>query len=542
MAESKNNNSKKWATAPGIIAGKPSGLDKESKHPFRSVRFQTWVYFFLLAVLTLIVLWIFQLLFYKSAYNRMKKQEVERLGEKIISKYPGGPGDKEYDKFLRQIAFNNGLNIVIFCMQTTPGECIDGDCYSSELGFKAEYISSQFNDADFPNKGLIPVDDPRIIDGWEDFYTYIRENERWSYVKTVERGQYLYYGARLDSDGYLYMATPMQALETSVSVMSDQMLVSSLLCLVLSIVVSYFISQRITKPITEFSQVARKLGEGDYTVRFDGNGYTEIENLAETLNFATEEIGKTEQLRRDFLANVSHDLRTPLTMVKAYAEMIRDISGSDACKRTQHSQVIIDEADRLTGLVNDILNLSKLQSGTETLQSEPVALDTLVKIVIERFDVYRTRDGYLFPFETQGNCTAYGDSNRLEQVLYNLIGNAISHIGENKTVRVSVVGDGASVRVSVRDYGSGIAPEELDKVWDRYYRSGQNKRNLVGSGLGLSIVKSILTAHNARYGVSSRLGEGTEFWFELDAVQSAALPAATAEDKAEPKKHRKTKN
>ena len=317
-------------------------------------------------------------------------------------------------------------------------------------------------------------------------------------------------------------------------------MIATVVCLVASVVVSFFISDRITKPITEFSRVAKKLSAGDYSVRFKGNGYTEIENLADTLNTATVEFGKTEQLRRDFLANVGHDLRTPLTMVKAYAEMIRDISGSDELKRNQHSQVIIDEADRLTGLVNDILNLSKLQSGTDALELRSTDLRVLAKMVVERFSVYSERDGYTFRFEADEDCCAYCDSKRIEQVIYNLIGNAVSYTG-NKTVDIRVSRVENKVRASVRDYGSGIAPEDLDKVWDRYYRANQSKRAVVGSGLGLSIVKNILTLHKAEFGVSSRLGEGTEFWFELSAAtpaEAAELPAP-AETPAKKKRGRK---
>lgn len=468
----------------------------------------------------LFVLWLFQALFFKMSYGKMKKLEVERLGDKIISKYPG-VGDKEYDAYLEETAYNNGLKIVVFRAKEEYEGCEAGD-----VKFKAEYISSQFNAGNFNDSEL---GDSRVIDGWENFYSRIKNTDKCCFTENTKHGTYLFYGARLDdSGGYLYMTTPVQALDSTVSIMNNQLLFSSIVCLLLSIIVSYFISSRITKPIAEFSRVARKLGEGDYTVRFEGSGYTEIDNLAETLNYATDEIGKTEQMRRDFLANVSHDLRTPLTMVKAYAEMIRDISGSDKVKRSQHSQVIIDEADRLTGLVNDILNLSKLQSGTETLTLTSVDMVSLVRTVFERCDIYASRDGYVFELIADGECAAVGDYKRLEQVIYNLVGNAISYTGESKKVCVSVKDCGEKIRVSVRDFGAGIAPEELDKVWERYYRANQNRRNVVGSGLGLSIVKSILVSHGARYGVTSTLGEGTEFWFELDSA-SDYIPASAAE-------------
>lgn len=476
----------------------------------RSVRFRTWTYFFLLAALTLFILWLFQLLFFKSAYRAMKRQEIEKIGAAIEEKYPGNAGDEAYDLYLHKTAMKNGLNVIVFRAK----EAFEG-CSAQDVTFAAEYVSSQFNAGELIHQGLIPINDARIINDWGKFYTELRQRPQISYFTEINGGSYLVYGAQMDNGSCLYLAGACVPIDSTISVMTDQLILATVVCLVLSVMISWIISDRITKPVTEFSQVARRLARGDYSVRFTGNGYTELEDLADTLNYATEEIGKTEQMRRDFLANVGHDLRTPLTMVKAYAEMIRDISGSDEIKRTQHSQVIIDEADRLTGLVNDILHLSKLQSGIEALQNGDVDLGTLARIVLERFDVYAERDGYVFRFSSEGECTAYGDRKRLEQVIYNLVGNAVSHTGENKTVLTHVKGDDDKVRVSVRDFGAGIAEEDLDKIWERYYRANQSKRNVVGSGLGLSIVKSILTAHDATYGVSSRVGEGTEIWFEL---------------------------
>ena len=121
------------------------------------------------------------------------------------------------------------------------------------------------------------------------------------------------------------------------------------------------------------------------------------------------------------------------------------------------------------------------------------------------------------------------------------MGNALNYTGESKTVKITAKGNGEKVRVTVRDYGSGIAPEELDKVWERYYRANQNRRNVVGSGLGLSIVKSVLTAHNAEFGVSSNLGEGTEFWFELKAVCADLPESKNEQEKSGGRKNREHK-
>lgn len=483
----------------------------KKKRALRSVRIQTWMYFFLLAAFALFILWLFQFLFFKSAYRNAKKRDAEALSKSIAEKYPNADGDEEFSRYLHAETFKNGSSIIVFRVEEK-----DGNRSPCDVCFTAEYMSSQFNVSELFNQGLLPADNPEVILDWEGFYGDLQRKGKVSFIKNTQSASYFVYGSKLNNEGScLYMATPYTPIESTVSVMADQLLIATAVCLALSVIVSYFISNRITNPITEFSRVARKLAQGDYSVRFKGNGYSEIDNLAQTLNYATEEIGKTEQLRRDFLANVSHDLRTPLTMVKAYAELIRDLSGNDEVKRTQHSQIIIDEADRLTSLVDDILDLSKLQAGTVNIEMADVDMSALVKTVLERFYVYADSDGYSFEFEDSGNCVCRGDEKRLEQVVYNLVDNAISHTGDSKKIKVTAVNKGKKVRIAVRDYGKGIAPDELDKVWERYYRNNQSKRNVVGSGIGLSIVKSVLISHNAEFGVDSTLGEGTEFWFEL---------------------------
>ena len=489
----------------------------------RSIRFKTWVYFFLLAAIVLIILWLVQLVFFKAYYQSMKKAQIERVGDAMTQAFPGGPDDEEFREQVLATAFSDDVNIVVFTARyEVQAERVELNA------FHAEYVS--FLPEKEEGEALINFDNPKLIDDYPTFLRMASANDRFTYLYNApRRGSYLVYGAHLKNNYYLYINTTLAPVDSTTSILANQLIMVTGICLLLSIVLSYFISSHITRPISEFSRVAQKLAKGDYTVRFEGNGYTEIEDLAETLNYATEEMGKTEALRRDFLANVSHDLRTPLTMVKAYAEMIRDISGSDEVKRAEHSQVIIDEADRLTALVNDILNLSKLQAGTEELACEPFDMGQLMRSVTERFDGYVTRDGYCFVSDIDEGCVVTADSRRIEQVLYNLMGNAINYAGEDKKIYLFVRKEQDRVSVGIADGGKGIAPDEIDAVWERYYRASQRKRGVVGTGLGLSIVKNILMAHKAEYGVKSRVGEGTLFWFSLPAVsQESSVPQLAA--------------
>ena len=170
-------------------------------------------------------------------------------------------------------------------------------------------------------------------------------------------------------DIYLYVNYSTQLAEAALSSMRVQLIAIAILVIFLALVLSALLSLWLTKPIKRITRAAKRMAGGDFSVNFKGEySYAEMDALAETLDYAKEEIGKSDSLQKEVLANVTHDLKTPLTMIKAYASMIQEISGADPEKRAKHTQVIIDESDRLTSLVNDILNISKIRSGMDTLK------------------------------------------------------------------------------------------------------------------------------------------------------------------------------
>ena len=219
---------------------------------------------------------------------------------------------------------------------------------------------------------------------------------------------------------------------------------------------------------------------------------------------------------KDLIANVSHDLKTPLTMVRSYAEMIRDLSGDNPVKRNAHLQTIIDETERLNQLVSDMATISSMQTHKVILERAIFDLGAAAATILSSYDILSEQEGYKFIFNSPKECFAYGDENKIKQVIANLVNNAVKYCGEDKVVILSIRRSGKRYRVEVTDHGPGIAQNELPHVWDRYYKTSTNYvRRTEGSGLGLSIVKEILTLHHANYGVSSKLGRGTTFWFEI---------------------------
>jgi len=318
------------------------------------------------------------------------------------------------------------------------------------------------------------------------------------------------------------LLSPVEATEKTVRLI---LLAVSLLMILLASIIASIISRQLSRPIQKMSDSAIRLAKSDYSVKFPESRIRELSTLSDTLNYATEELQKTDRLQMELVANVSHDLRTPLTMIKGYAEVMQDIPGEST---RENLQVIIDETERLTGLVNDLLETSRMQAGMMELRKTEYNLTASIQSVLERYNKLIEKEGYTIDFIPAGDIFVDADEEKIFQVIYNLINNALNYTGDDRKVTVScTLGekefDGEKkpcVTVEVRDSGAGILPEDLPHVWDRYYRSNEtHKRAKIGSGIGLSIVRACMELHHALYGVESHENEGSVFWFSLPVIQ-----------------------
>ena len=314
------------------------------------------------------------------------------------------------------------------------------------------------------------------------------------------------------------MVTPVS---TVISTLHMQLVIVSLIFIVFSLVLSFIVSRRISRPLGEINENVKLLARQNYGVEFNSSGYLEAKELSDTLNLTRQELIKADNLRQELIANISHDLRTPLTMITGYAEVMRDLPGENT---PENVQVIIDEANRLTSLVNDMLDLSKLQAGAIEIQREEFSLTDSISDIFTRYAKLREQEGYDIKFISDKNAYVYADQIKIGQVVYNFVNNAINHCGEDKTVIVTQKTSEKRVRVEVTDHGEGIDAEKLKYIWDRYYKVDKShKRGVIGTGLGLSIVKNILDLHGARYGVKSKPGNGSTFWFELEVTRTESF-------------------
>ena len=461
----------------------------------RSIKFRLWIYFAAIGLSVVAFIWFLQIFFMNNYYEEMKIREVVRVATSISHAYQ--LGDEDLTAYIQELSVSNDFYVM---MESQNGLLLFSPEQESRVPLSLYFEKTpKLKDLLLSSDGA-PVSF-KISTGFEKYKT-------------------LAYGSQiLDADGNeanLYIFSPLYPVSSTVSILRHQLFYVTALTLVLAFTLAIYFANRISKPIKSMTDTAKEMGKGNYDVKFDVKSYSEINNLAETLNSAAYELGMADNRMKDLIANVSHDLKTPLTMVRSYAEMIRDLSGDNPVKRNAHLQVIIDETERLNQLVCDMATISAMQTHKTVLERGIFDLGTATATILSSFDILSEQEDYNFIFHAQKDCLAYGDENKIKQVIANLVNNAVKYCGEDKEIIVNIRRVGKKLRVEVADHGPGISQEELPHVWDRYYKTSTNYvRPTEGSGLGLSIVKGILTLHHANYGVNSKVGKGTTFWFEL---------------------------
>lgn len=329
----------------------------------------------------------------------------------------------------------------------------------------------------------------------------------------------------LSDDGKygVIVSTSLAQISTAAEVLRTILVPLALVLLVLDLFSAMLFSRWFTRPIERLSTGAQEIASGNYDVQISVVHRDEIGRLAEDFNHMAAEVKRSDQLEKDILANVSHDLRTPLTLIKGYAETVRDLTGDDAEKRTEQCNIIVDETDRLSALVNSVMELSKVQNGSEKPNLVDFDMSALCFEVAGRYDALCDQNHWTLRLEADHAAPVSADPAMMERVLHNLLGNAFHHIGEDGVVVLRVLPLEKGCRVEVEDHGPGIPPEDLPHLFDRYYRARQDAGK-TGTGLGLSITKAILQQHGFAFGVDSAVGQGSTFWFTMQDTRTQANP------------------
>lgn len=474
------------------------------KNKSSSLKIKVFGYFAAFTGIMLVLLWLLQTVFLQQIYQSIKISSVKECAESaagnIDENYISGLCDR-YDVCIR---------IVDNCLMDCVNSHENQNCILHRLNYP---ILKQIYKVTLKSGGkrlfnITPVyNDPGVM---TDFSSMSKVDTSDTTVTIIF--------AMLSETKLIMIESTISPVGATIDTLRIELYWVTGILIAIGFILALILSRKTARPIEKLNSQAKLLAKGNYNTDFTIEGYKEVEELGDTLNTAEEELSKVEKLRRELLANISHDLRTPLTMISGYAEVMRDIPGEQT---PENIQVIIDESTRLTSLVNDILDISKLQVGAQKLELTEYCITDQVSQILGRYSKLIDQSGYKIEFIFDKKIEISADKNKIEQVIYNLINNAVNYTGEDKTVKIYQKDKGSCVRLEVCDSGSGIEADKLKYIWDRYYKLDKtHKRAQIGTGLGLSIVRGVIELHNGRYGVSSRIGKGSVFWFEIDKNKS----------------------
>lgn len=455
-----------------------------------------WFSFLLFSVILILIFTLLNSHLMISQYRQREEENLSEAGSLLKRMLLGREEDDVLNGILLSIANQYSINAYLF---RTEGDSVliypeVGSSYTEEYKRIYQMVDEQFQNVNDSSRDQVRI-------------TFSSKNDA-GYATIIDLGK---------EECYLYLTSSFEHFNIMLRETRWLSLIMAIFALTLSVVISGFVSMVITKPVTSVTERAKAMARGEYDESFQ-KGYfcTELNDLSQALDYASSEISKSDRIQKELIANVSHDFKTPLTMIKAYASMIQEISGDDPIKRQKHTQIIIDEADRLAALVADVLDLSRLQAGVDSCESSVFNLSEEVYLVAGRFDYLTELYGYQIVIDIDEDLYTYAEKERTEQVLYNLIGNAVNYTGDDKQVKILLKKREGGSHFEVSDTGKGIPPEQINTIWERYYRSTEShKRPVKGTGLGLAIVKSVLLKQGIPFGVESKVGEGTCFWVDF---------------------------
>ncbi len=481
---------------------------EHASRPLPGIRQKMMIFLVVFVCFILAMLWICQIFLLNDFYRFFKTRSANKAAETVVSHLDS----EDLESTLNQLAVQNGLCILLLDEKLNTVYSAEGQSFCIIHTARSRDLHWWCSRA--PEDGTAQLDQFDMTSPFEMDQPGGRQRER-----DRERGsQVLLYVRRITlpdgGSGYLLLNAVISPVDATVSTLKSQLIIITVIVLVGAVLLAFLLSRNFSRPIIETTTNARELSHSRFTRARHADSYREIHELNDTLEKAAQELSQVEHLQHELIANISHDLRTPLTMIGGYAEIMRDLPGEVTA---ENMQVIIDETGRLSTLVNELLDFSRMEAGMTTLNRQPFSLTDTVQGIVSRCATLLAKDGYIIRFDPAENLTVIADEGRIEQVVYNLVNNALTYTGEDKTVCLVQSLHEGRARLEVRDSGKGIPEEELPLIWNRYYRAKEShKRAVQGSGLGLSIVRTILENHGAPYGVTSKQGEGTCFWFELE--------------------------
>lgn len=348
---------------------------------------------------------------------------------------------------------------------------------------------------------------------------------------------YLDMWGMLDNNNVFLIRLPMAGISDSIQISNMFYLYTGMIVVAISILAIWFLSQRLTKPLEELTDISIRMSNLDFNAKYESGGEDEIGVLGQNFNKMSKELEQTiselktannelqkdiekkeriDDMRKEFLSNVSHELKTPIALIQGYAEGLKECINDEAESRDFYCEVIIDEAAKMNNMVKKLLTLNQLEFGNDQISMECFDLTELVRGVVNSAQLLADQKDAQILFVQDTSVYVWGDEFKIEEVVTNYVSNAINHIDGERKIEIKMQRREGHIRLSVFNTGKPIPEEDIDKIWIKFYKADKARtREYGGSGIGLSIVKAIMESMNQKFGVKN-YENGVEFWFELE--------------------------
>ncbi len=491
---------------------------KNFKH---SIRFKLTLIFTLITAFTIVMICILNLLFLEQYYlydNQKTLKSAYASINKVVEEYENDEIDMETCKIkLETICAPHNIALVI-------------------LGSDWGALYATVDDTEKLRKRLMldaigNVDENARVITKEENYRL-----QWTYDRTMN-AEYLEIFGYLEEDNSILMRLPIQSIRANVKISNRFIMMIGSLAMIFNIIIAYVFAKRISKPISDLSNLAVEMSKMNFHAKYTGNDKNEIGVLGNTMNTLSYKLEKNisglktanlqlqkdienkekiDQMRRDFLANVSHELKTPIAIIQGYAEGIKENVVDDVESRQYYCDVILDEAKKMNDLVRKLLTLNQIESSNQALDIERFNLKSLIASILANNQLRIKQNDIAVQLHVADDIYCWADQYMIEEVITNYLTNAINHCANEKIIKITTLKDEENVKVVFYNTGNHIPQEDIEHIWDKFYKVDKARtREYGGNGIGLSIVKATMNAHNKKCGVENVLG-GVQFWFELD--------------------------
>lgn len=491
---------------------------------------------------TLFLCWLMNKTFLSYYYEMNKKDMLGKVYTEVNEIYNGVDGKKEASAeeqeetslILERLGANKNMNLYIFDIYYNKSYGLVWPEYIYPLNMneiQSEQLNEKIREYIFESQsGIRGTRDKELLESDKNYALYKVYDER------IE-SYYIEMFGNLDNESYIYIRSNYETMNESVEISNRFLAYMGLFATMLGIIIMFFISKSFTKPILELSGIARRMSDLEFDAKYMVKRQDEIGVLGNSINTLSEKLENTiselkgannelktdienkiqiDEMRKEFLSNVSHELKTPIALIQGYAEGLKENINDDEESRDFYCEVIIDEANKMNKMVKKLLSLNQIEFGNNQIVFERFDLVALIKSVLASTEILFQQKGTILYFEELDPVYVWADEYMIEEVITNYISNALNHVSGSNIIEVKLIKSNEVVRVAVFNSGEPIPEEDLDKIWIKFYKVDKARtREYGGSGIGLSIVKAIMASLNRGCGVINH-DSGVEFWFELD--------------------------